>query len=325
MTVLVLFVILGKPLFFKSTMNNKIKGKSVRSIKKLISLADKADRVKLVCDVSDKNSEVWENLGFNKILEIGDTLMPSCVGKTSQFNANGREIVRKDLPKENRSFSIYTSWTDWNGDPHSGFQDRTVKAYPKQYIEAPSENLSAISINDRLYIATQETFVADENEERNLHLMNLMLECFGEFEVFDVESGHHVGTNVRRLQWDVLPAGEYPWSKAKKIVQERTKNLDDSKRMVIEHRIKTISECNPDFLAIGKGGFTGYFVYGFKSKKIFILESIHLNNATYIFDKNWEELSKMTKNQIINSKTDVAYRRIIHDRRWKIKVKELIA
>jgi hypothetical protein len=45
--------------------------------------------------------------------------------------------------------------------------------------------------------------------------------------------------------------------------------------MKIEHRIKTISECNPDFLAVGKGGFTGYFVYGFKSKKIFILESIH--------------------------------------------------
>lgn len=306
-------------------MKNKIEGKSVRSIKKLVLLADGIDKVRLVYDVSDKESTLWENLGFNKVLEIGDTLMPSCVGKTSEFNANGKEIVRKDLPKEKRSFNIYTSWTDWNGDSHSGFQYRTIKAYPKQYIEAPSENLSVIIINDRLHIATQETTVADENEKRNLHLMNLMLECFGEFEVFDVKSGHSVGANIRRLQWDVLPVGEYPWHKAKAIVEEKTKNLDNSKRIVIEHRIKTISECKPDFLAVGKGGFAGYFVYGFESKKIFILESIHLNNATYIFDKNWEELSKMTKNQIINSETDISYTRIIHDRRWKRKIKELVA
>lgn len=306
-------------------MNKKIEGKSVTSIKKLVSLADEVDRVRLICDVSEKNSEVWENLGFNKILEIGDTLMPSCVGNVSNFNANGREIVRKDLPKENRIVSSYRTWTDWHGDSHSGFQYRPIKAYPKQYIEAPSENLSVILVNEKLYIATQETTIDSKNEERNLHLMNLMLECFGELEVFDVGRGHSVGANIRRLQWEVLPAGEYPWSKAKKIVEERTKNLDNSKRMVIEHRIKTISECNPDFLAVGKGGFTGYFVYGFKSKKIFILESIHLNNATYVFDKNWEKLSKMTKNQIINSETDVSYTRIIHDRRWKRKVKELIA
>lgn len=305
-------------------MKNKIKGKSVRSLKKLVLLTDGIDTIRLVSDVSDKNSEVWENLGFNKVLEVGDTLMPFGIGKISDFNANGKEIVRKDLPKENRTICSYRTWEDWHGNPHSGFQDRTIKAYPKQYIEAPSENLSAILINDRLHIATQETNISDENEKRNLHLMNLMLECFGEFEVFDIESGHSVGANIRRLQWEVLPVGEYPWSKAKKIVQERTKNLDDSKRMVIEHRIKTIAECKPDFLAVGKGGFTGYFVYGFESKKIFILESVHLNNATYIFDKNWEELSRMTKNQIINSEADISYTRIIHDRSWERKVRRLI-
>lgn len=45
-----------------------------------------------------------------------------------------------------------------------------------------------------------------------------------------------------------------------------------------------------------------------------VLESIYLNNATYVFRDDWESLSKLSKSQIING--DVEYERVIHDSHW---------
>lgn len=82
--------------------------------------------------------------------------------------------------------------------------------------------------------------------------------------------------------------------------------------------MKVISHRNPDFLAIGRAGFSGYFVYGFKDKDVYVLESIHLDNATYVFNSHWKDLSQLSKSEIINS--TIPHSRIIHNKKWKMSV-----
>lgn len=75
-----------------------------------------------------------------------------------------------------------------------------------------------------------------------------------------------------------------------------------------------INECNPDFIAYGRSGFRGYIVFGFCKKNLFILESIFPNNATYIFESDWEGLSKLTKSEILNHNLQKG--RLIHNANW---------
>ena len=56
-------------------------------------------------------------------------------------------------------------------------------------------------------------------------------------------------------------------------------------------------------------------------KNLYILECDHPNNATYVFDKKWEELSKLTKAEILNNQFHKC--RIIHSSSWKEKFDEL--
>ncbi len=300
----------------------KVKGKSVRTLTKLINLAKELKSIRLVFNTSSANPETWMRVGFDRSLTTGDYLMPQCLGKATLFNANGKEVIRKDLPKEPQPRSFYTTWQDWHGQEHSGIQTRNIDMYPREYILAPSEILTIIELNNIKYIATDSTTVTSGNDVRNLHLMNIMLECFEEFEIVDEQQGFVIGSKLRQLQWDVLPPGKYPWEYAKTLVGKVTQKLKESERKVVESRMELITKYNPDFIATGRGGFSGYFVYGFELINKFILESIHLDNATYVFEEEWEKLSRLTKNEIINGA--ISHQRIIHDQKWHSQLRKLM-
>ena len=75
-------------------------------------------------------------------------------------------------------------------------------------------------------------------------------------------------------------------------------------------------------MAIGKGGFGGYFVFGFPKLDIFILESIYLGNATYVFGDDWQRLSQLTKADILNGQ--LHKERVIHRSGWKERIQQLL-
>lgn len=270
----------------------KFTGKSIRTLDKLLALSKGVESIRLVFDTTDINAEAWTPLGFNENLVVGDHLIPKPVGRVTEYNANGKELVRKDLSKERVSVSFHTSWNDWHGQPHSGIKNRSMLKYPRDYIAAPSEYLNVLEVSGRIYLGSDEMSLDTGSEVKNLHIANVMLECFNEFEVVDVASHTIVGTKVKRLHWNVLPPGQYPWSKAKPIVEDVTRTLKASDKALIEDRMRLLAKYNPKFLATGRGGFTGYFVYGYSGT--YVLESVHLDNATYVFENDWESVSKLT-------------------------------
>lgn len=55
---------------------------------------------------------------------------------------------------------------------------------------------------------------------------------------------------------------------------------------------------------------------------MFVLESAHFGNATYVLGDNWEKLSQLTKGQILAG--GLQKDRIVHLVGWHAKVKALL-
>ncbi len=84
---------------------------------------------------------------------------------------------------------------------------------------------------------------------------------------------------------------------------------------------KTANE--PEFVAIGRAGFSGYVVFGFPSKSLYILESTKTNNATYVLEDDWEYLSGLTKAEILNNR--LHKERILHRENWFTEIARVLA
>lgn len=116
------------------------------------------------------------------------------------------------------------------------------------------------------------------------------------------------------MNWKILPEGEMPWSQLQKHIKPILNKAKEGNKKFIRERIKTIKSYNPDFCAVGRGGFEGYIVFAFKDKATNVVESGFYGNATYIFGKDWEYLSRLTKKEILDE--DLHKERIIHNKNW---------
>lgn len=261
-------------------------------------------------------------IGFTNDLNIGETILPSIIGSISRYNAEGKYIKRKDLPKEEYYIERHWTWTDWLGNEHSKFVYITKERYQRDFIEPPSLELRIENINGSKILLANRLVKRVENYEINKHAINLLLELFGECDI--LSSDLHVIKNpqILRLNWKILPKGEYPWNKVEPIIKDRIERLPKGNRPVVQHRIEKITSKNPSFLAFGEGGFYDYTVFGFPEKSIYVFESSKMGNATYIFDKDWEELTKLTKKEILDG--DLQKMRIVHKDGWAQEIDKIL-
>jgi hypothetical protein len=63
-------------------------------------------------------------------------------------------------------------------------------------------------------------------------------------------------------------------------------------------------------------------VFGFTDRSLYVLENSFAGNATYIFDKNWEELSQLTKAEILAEKLQKY--RLIHRIHWRRNIGDIL-
>lgn len=296
--------------------------RNMRTLNELYSKTEDYKQLTLVVPIDEVNINDLLKLGFTDQPEIGQAVLPASINRRTKENAEGKCHVRKDLPKEKYTIEWDIEWEDWTGATHS----RTVwfekERYVREYDEAYSCELEVISIGGKLFITTNKIIKTEPNEAINLHICNLMLACFGFFYVYDGDENNIVQIQRIALNWDILPRGEYPWDKNSTIKTKITNKLSKQKKAQFERRTKVIEQLSPDFVAFGRGGFNHYFIFGFKDKNIYVLESINDNNATYVFDNNWEELSQLTKAEIIRG--ELAKHRLIHNKYWEHQVRNTL-
>lgn len=250
-------------------------------------------------------------IGFTNHLNFGEQVLPRVVGTVSSYNANGSFLKHRNLPKETviRQAEI----KDWHGHYH--LVDIPYQRYPRTKLAAPEIELTIVEgIAGGKLIRAPRLVKGQSQEALIIHVINLFLEFFGVCQTLRVDLIPVLNVPVTRLNWDLLPPGRYPWGELKRNVQSVIGREKESIRRVIERRLELISSHEPSFVAVGNAGFAGYIVFGFEGKPFYILESMHEGNATYVFGQNWQELSQMTKETILNE--DLHLHRFIHRTGW---------
>lgn len=263
--------------------------------------------------------QLARRVGFEGLPAEGDAILPVAIGKATIFNAHGREIVRRDLPIETRSRMINTSWQDWHGQTHYGVQTRDYDAYPRDLIPPPEEFVTAMRNNNDIVAASRE-IRRDESEEDIVNILNIFLELFPSFEI--VHPDLTAPTQVRKISWKILPHGQYPFDRARQVLDDYLQKLSKDDRATATERIRAITRHNPDFIAVGLGGFSDYVVFGFTGRRRYVFESPNTGNATYVFRDDWEQISHLSKRDILQGNLQEA--RLVHNTKWHRAVNEVI-
>lgn len=296
----------------------KIQKRRIRKVSPNVSGVQKGRKIVIgLQGISDHLSALGQ-LGFESELQDGQSLLPSPVGPVSKFNAEGDYLVHKDQPKVTDSFQRYWCWTEWHGKDEVE-QCKTVdvpfERYPRTFIDPPSVELTvARDPGGNQILVTEAEDYNDSNEEAIKHKINLFLEIFGECDVLHESLDAIIRAPITRLNWEVLPQGNYPWRELRGRIQGIIEKESEGNQIVIEERLEKINSYEPEFVAVGRAGFSGYLVFGFPGKGFYVLESLYYGNATYVFDRDWHTLSQLTKSEIING--GLYLYRIVHRKSW---------
>jgi len=268
-------------------------------------------------------------IGFQANPNIGDTILPSAIGPVSKRNSEGEYIIHKDQKKETHYRTIEWTWQQWKGrgetEEISDFRDVPYERYPRTFIKPYAIELTiAVGRNNtHIIISPQFNIKNDKDYIEIKHTINLFLELFKECYILTEGLEQIHIPKITRLNWDILPPGEYPWEQRYKQVEPFIKKAPKGNWPVIENRLEIINNYKPDFAAIGINGFSGYIVFGFNQKGLYVFESTKTNNATYVFDKNWKDLSLLTKKEILNN--ELHQMRVIHRvKTWENEINNIL-
>lgn len=274
-------------------------------------------------EIQEKNKSI-EKMGFNNIDEK-EYIIPKRANRYAKINADGYEIIDKNAPKEKFEQIRFVTQRRWAGRGKTKDVEVMIsferERYKRIQILPYSVLFAIIEKNNKKYVTSESMLCNEKNKERIKNTINLILEIFHKCQI-DIDVKEFIkNKKIKRLEWEVLPKGKYPWEKIKKYIRRNKENITYKK--LEEERMEYFNSLNPDFYAIGKEGFQGYVIIGFENAKKYFLENSDYGNAIYVLNKKWEEISKLTKKEALNDKN--FKRRIVHYKNWQAEVKKELA
>jgi hypothetical protein len=304
-----------------------IKQRRIRNLNNHLGFLEPGAQIVIGIRDPDQYMVLLRRMGFVDGPEVGASILPAPeFGPISRFNANGKNIIHRDQPMETAYRSVQWHWTECHGQnrvEQSDWRDVSYQRYPRTFVPPPSIEFTISARNDGgCVLASPPLAYAEENRDRLVHVINLFLEIFGQCEVFDHHLDQHINAPLRRLNWVVLPEGRWPWEKLEPRLEPIIRAEPDGNQPLIRDRLQTVSKYDPEFVAVGRGGFSGYVIFGFPQKSLFVLECMHINNATYVLGEGWEKLSQMTKAEILDEHLHEA--RLVHLQGWHGRLERLL-
>jgi len=275
--------------------------------------------------VTPEIEQKLSRMGFSEEWTDGESLLPpASAGPSCRKNAEGWLIVHRDQPKETAYREFLWSWTEYHG-PYEYEESRIVEQpyqrYPRTQVTPPAIEIATSTTDSGRVVVLSRSFSRVEEQDAILGV-NVLLELFGEAEVLHADLSSVIPQEVQRLNWEVLPSGEHPWSHLQPAVKDVLDQQGERKRPVFENRWSTIASYKPDFTAVGRAGFSGYLIFGFPDRDLYILESAYYGNATYVLDRNWETLSTLTKAELLHN--SLHRERIVHRDGWARCIDEIL-
>lgn len=266
-------------------------------------------------------------LGFSMELKDGEKILPSIINSATARNAEKFYVVDRTKPKEKYYQTLWWTRREWAGRGEtrevSDFVDIPRERFPRIEYSPYSIELTLKYDEDRhLLIETEPIEFSDKNEKLLINTINIFLTNFGECEILTDNFEKLIPTQIIRLNWEVLPQGEYPWERIQRDLEKISEHKSKTARKMLLDKCEYINSFHPNFRAYGKSGFSGYVIFGFKSRNMYVLESVYTNNATYVFGTDWENLSQLSKAEILNAGLQDA--RLIHNNNWKHDINKLL-
>lgn len=291
-----------------------IRKKRVRNLGRNAPFLKKGEDLYIGINIDDANADRLKQIGF-RTLEAGNSMLPAPVGPVTKYNAEGRQIIHRELPMETLYRLREWEWELWDGTKMSKIVEVPYKRYPRTFVPSPSIELTVHSNTEGKTLLLSPLFrYEDANVVDVTHAVNVFLEIFGECTFFTGKMEQIIKAPVRRLNWKLLPSGKRPWKELQKELAGIIQLVPAGKRTIVTNRLETINTHEPIETAVGEGGFSGYVVFCFPKTGVNILESLLYGNATYILGENWERISKHTKMEILDQKLHLG--RVIHREGW---------
>jgi len=266
-------------------------------------------------------------LGFSEDLEKGEGILPEIVNPSTARNAEKFHVADKTQPREKYYQTLWWTRHEWAGRGEtreiSEYVDIPRERYPRiEYAPYSVELILKYDALKQLMVLTEPLEYTSQNHKLILNTINIFLTNFGECEILTEELDVFIPTKTIYLNWEVLPQGEYPWSKIEEDLEKISAGKPKTNRRMMLDKCEYINSFRPSFRAYGRSGFRGYVIFGFEQKNLYVLESVYSDNATYVFAENWKALSQLTKAQILNGGLQNA--RLIHKENWKEDVRTLL-
>ena len=247
-------------------------------------------------------------------------------GIASRRNTVGEYKINKELPKINKYINtIQWHWRQYHGrdlEDMYDFVDIYRNVYQKNFIEPLEVDFIFIEEKNLIY-ADLELKEIDQNKDKILIAINILLEKFGFCQILDEEFEEYIPRKGFKIcNWEILPEGEEIWDVIGNKKYYPPKENEKRKRANFEaYRITTFINKNPKEKYVGINGFQDYLVFVFDN--ICVLETQKYGNATYIIKKeNWKSASMLTKSELLNSSFIID--RIIHNEDWKSKIDKIL-
>jgi hypothetical protein len=252
--------------------------------------------------------------------EVPEVISPDMMnGVYARRNRDGIVWKLKALPMVTKTYW----WESPNfGDPTKGYHSnyRDIKVYQRQ-LEPPRDWEIILSIlredDSRLRIKAEIATILDRQDnyfKKDLFFaINLLQEQFQDCHVFDTSTTDKDIAKITSVGWEIFPPGTLDRTLAVITGKMRTRN--PTRQREIQNRAEALSRLNPSEYIVGSGMNSRYFGAKF-DESIVVFENVDYGNALYILFDNWQEISQMSRIDILK-RHEKDFIRIIHKNGWE--------
>jgi hypothetical protein len=242
-------------------------------------------------------------------------------GRWSKWNIAGRIKVMHDLPKG------WHSWS-WEAPNFRGMGTHTVsrgrevfqkhRLYGRQVeasvalVEEPVTNLVGTVL-----LELQGPY-DPANDEEYLYAASLARTWFGSVSVLPLNEAGIPQIPDSTFGWEFLPDGTH---EEIRVVLERrfgSRTSRDEIDIMID-RLERVQSLRPERRMVGMTGLQRYIGYQFGPDFV-AFENPRVGNALYILRGDWQELSQLSRSQLLASRPG-EFDRIIHTANWFDKLR----
>lgn len=252
--------------------------------------------------------------------EVGDGewigLPPASTGRWSKWNINGREIVRRDLPK------VYHSWTieapDFQGSgTHPITFSREVfrkqRLYGQQIEAAVTRRDEPRDSLVGTVLLTLHAPYDEDAEQAYLYAASLARTWFGSATAYSLDEAGIPQVPDQSVSWDFLPDGTVEQMR-EAVVKKFGGSAPPQEIEIMIDRLEKVQSLAPEKRLVGTSGLQRYIGYMFGDDFV-AFENPRVGNALYLMYGDWESLSQLSRSQLLASR-EGEFDRIIHTARW---------